>query len=365
LDGNADTNMTPRRNEMPRRSRRLFDRAQFDGTFSIAHGDHLRILSIKDVSVGGMRLAGIASDLAVDDVLSGQLAVIRGGMTLEAQVSCKVVAIDSDGHARVRFLELPEDFVEFLRASVLRTLPPSAQATRWLPGSAELLAPDAAPRSLPRRVLRGVFRLELLAAVLVLGLAVVILLRASVDQSFWVVQSHEVLAPVDAEVVYLNTDYPIDVGDTVVRLGLSTVTGREAEISIEAPVAAQYATWRFNVGDTLRGGDIVGLMHNAPLSHDNVQVLVGARNPLMTIGYGDRLVFRTAQDQRIEGTVTRTIAASQAAMVTGLVSSSLVFDFYHVAEVPVSPLLTLETDLRLDHVASLFLRLQGALGLTQ
>lgn len=343
-----DQKSTPQRS---RTDRRLFDRIPVTGKFRIVANGETQEFTIIDVSVGGLRVRGASANQAVGNILKGSLEIESGDLSVSTEATCQVVALEEVGEIRVRFVVIAEEFVEFLRAMIVREQHGAGYKNDWLVSKPQYL--EKKPGRL--RLFRKLFRLELLAAALLVGLAILMFSRSSVEQSFWMVKTHEVVAPFPAEVVKLASDFPIDAGDPIASLSVSAISGPAVSVDLPSQVAAQTFSWRFNVGDRVKDGDVLGLLYNAPLSHGHVQAVVGLDSPILSLGVGDVVVFKDSQGNRIEGTVRYLVTRDQASSITDLAPTSLNFNFYHVIEMDTHIQSVFETVIEVDVLATVAL----------
>lgn len=335
---------------------RLFERMEIPGTFSIGSGKSTYKYELGDVSAGGLRIINATRVRSSNDVLSGRLTLALNGLEVSSQVTCKIIAIEENGDVRAKFLDISEDMVEFLRSSARSYAVDGRHRTasgKWLPGSAEYQPLKNLKQERGSWAARNLFRFEWVLAALIVALCGAVLLRTGDDQGFWLVKNHEVSLDMPARVLTLNTSFPIAANEPIATLAHTEDGEVGSSFDVLAPIAAQSITWRFNPGDTILPSDVIGILHNAPLRNEAVQAIIGVENPLLDIAVGDNLVFRSGIGAPLEGEVMRTITKSQAAIITGLLSTSLRFDSYYVVEVPVASETTLQTDLELDHLRTL------------
>ena len=354
----------PQQPDETNNSRRLYDRLPLDGRFKTKTNtnDDL-IYSLADISLGGMRLLDSRSGVSVGDILVGTVEITAGQISVSSKVTCQVVAVDARRCTRLKFLDVAEEFIEFLRATIWRDTKDSDYKTDWLSREPMMTAFDVKP-GLARRVLSQIIRYEVLASVLLLALAFVILVRATATQSFWVTQSYEVLAPLNSRIAALRENWPVDVGEEIAVLEVITVSGEATYLSVAAPVTAQTGTWRYNMGDQVRRDEVLGFLGSVPLSNGNVQVIVAVDSPIYTLRSNDRVIFKTGDHQYLQGTVTYSVTPEQAARFSGMNDAAMQFDTYQVVELDAPPQLAFGGDLYVNHIATLYERFRGLIPFT-
>lgn len=343
----------------PNTSRRLYDRLPLDGCFrtKTSMGSDLTY-ELGDISLGGMRLNDSQPGVSIGDILSGTVEIVAGKISVSSAVTCQVVGVDEGLSTRLKFLDIAEEFIEFLRATIWRDTKDSDYKTDWLSREPMMTALDVKPGR-RRRVLSQIMRYEVLAIVLLLGLAFIILIRTTATQSFWITQSYEVLSPLNARIYALQDDWPIEVGEELAVLEVITVSGEPTYLSVAAPVTAQTGTWRYNEGDRVRRDEILGFLGSVPLSNGHVQIIVAVDSPLYTLRRNDEVIFHSGTQRNLRGTVTYGVTPEQAARFSGMNDAAMLFDTYQVVELEASPQLAFGGDIRINHVATLYGRVSA------
>lgn len=118
---------------MKKDDRRAFERFAFSGQFLVGTDAERRSIKLLDISLGGMRLDNVEQDLTEGDVLHGTLELKVNELFVTTEIKCKIVSLDPEGCPRLQFVDPPNEFVSFLRASGLRWKnlqnPPADSAT--------------------------------------------------------------------------------------------------------------------------------------------------------------------------------------------------------------------------------------------
>ena len=335
-------------------NRRFYERLPLDGSFIITDTSGRAIrYRMADISLGGMKLEQALVGGAAGKIIGGRAEVTAGKITVSGMTTCQIVHVAPTSGTRLKFLDIPEEFVEFLRARIWRENTSSDLKADWLSGEAMMTAVDVKPRG-ARGVLAKIFRIETLAVVLLVGLALLILIRATGSQSFWVTQNYEVIAPINAEITSLQDRLPVQVGETIATLEVRTISGESATVFVPAPAMAQTITWRFNTGDRVARDDIIGFVGALPLSNGKLQVIAAVDSPLYSLRRGDDVVFSNGLDRQMHGRVSYSITPERAAMFSGMDQNALKFDTYQVVELDVPPDVVLNGGVRINHVATLW-----------
>lgn len=349
-------------------NRRLFDRIEVEATFEVRTDSVKQTYSIEDISVGGFRINKTIPTFVAGEVVNGSLVVRTKNMSVGSRVACSVVGIEEkNSQTRFKFIEISEEFIEFIRAYIVRDKAGSEYSAYWLqktPAVRDL--PSQTRKTLLERIKR-VFGLELLALLLVFGLAILIFLRSSNDQSHWLVGSHEIVSLQGGEIASLRSDFPVSVGEAVATVSSASVDGGRQQDQIASSLQGQSITWLYNIGDVVPAGAVLGMLHNAPMSNGKVQAIVSVDSPFYSVSNGEILMFKSNYGERLEGLVVSALTPSQAVKLTGLSFDTIGFSNYHLVEVAASTNTPIETNLNVDHLATALnawsIKLSGWFGL--
>lgn len=309
-------------------NRRLFDRIEADGIF--IHGGET--YKIQDISVGGIQLDRKINVDNGSKIISGKVGLSQSSVRLYSDVICELIEnVDVHG-ARLKFIEISEEFTEFLRGLALRHKVPTSHKVAWLGSDSYQIDADD-DTNVEKSILAKLFRVEILVGIVILALAAILLIRASSQQNFWVVARHDIVAPVSGEIDWLHPDSIVSVGDEIARLKVDTLISQQAPLSIKSKIRGQTLNWNFNAGDRVTEGDIVGVINLIPSDDTGIKAIIGFQSPLLSLQPNKYLKVSTATHRSMNARVSYAIAPTQASALTGISSDSFRFQEYYIISI--------------------------------
>lgn len=309
-------------------NRRLFDRIETEGIF-IYEGE---TYPIKDISVGGLQLDGILAHSKKGSIVNGKIGLNQSSVRLYSDVICEVIEnVDALG-ARLKFIEISEDFTEFLRSLAIRHNVPTTHKAGWLGSdSYQISEPNGIQSS--KSLFAPLFRIESIIGIAILAIAAALLVRASSEQNFWVVAQHELISPVSGEVTWLHPDRTTLTGDTIATIALTTLSNEKLDFPIISRLNGQTLNWNFNIGDRIVEEDVLGVINLTPISEDGIKAIIGLQSPLLSLQPGDDLKVSSKAFGSMNASVSYTITPTQAAALTGLSADSFRFEEYFLVNI--------------------------------
>lgn len=339
--------------------KRLHERLALVGHFIVAgRSGETKRYKLMDISLGGLRIKELLDDTATNDFISGRLEVTAGNITVSGDATCQVLVISQEAGTRMKFVEISEEFIEFLRAHIWRENIGSDLKTDWLSRSASASQLNVATNG-NHSLLRKIFRFETALAALLIGLAFLTLVRATEYQVFWLTSNFDIVAPISATINSLQDTTPIDPGDQIAKLETVTISEQRAYVAIQSPSAAHVVTWIYNVGDKVNAGDVIGYGSGLPLSNGRVQAIAAVDSPFYALAKGDEIVFTNGTNQNIRGIVSHSITPERVATHSGVDQNMLKFTSYHVVELSFLPDTFFPGDLKLNRTATFYSRVRS------
>lgn len=337
-------------------NQRLFERFQLKGTFITDDTNY----EIQDISIGGMKIDKQIPKKTKGDVVNGRIGITYGELKLYTNAICEVLHIDAVNETRLKYIDIPEDFIEFLRSVLLRTNERSDYKGSSL-GSETYQINTGQEQKKSFNPFRYLIRVEVLAGLAVILLTGVLLMRSTSEQNYWVVTSHEIISPVTAKISWLQTNYPLETGQQIATLDVNTINGNNINIPLNASIKSETVSWRFNIGDNVKIGDILGIVTNVPVNHDNIQAIIGFQSPFTSFKVGDDVILTSALGGSLVGQVLYSINPRQASIVTGLSADSFRFEEYYLVEIRTESSKTTEGLPHINHFGTILAKLRQSL----
>lgn len=330
-------------------NRRLFDRINAAGAF-IVDG---KTYPMRDISVGGLRLEDKLEGAEKGSITSGKVFLTQSTVRIYSDVVCHVIDNNEMHGARLKFVNISEEFVEFLRSFALRHMAPTDYEASWISSNSyELSQPDNV--QVKRSVFKRVFRLETLITVTIFAIALLLLSRASSEQNFWVVSQHELLSSVSGEITSLHPDEAIDVGSVIANIKISTLSDQDTDFPVVSRVRGQTLNWHFNVGDNVVEGDLLGVIGLTPLNDGGAKAIIGLESPLLSLTIGDLVKVSNTAYGSMDALVKYAVTPTQAAALTGRSPDSFEFEEYFLVELDAPSNVPLAGQLRVNVFSTWF-----------
>lgn len=308
-------------------NRRLFDRIEMEGIL-ILDG---KTYSIKDISVGGLQIEQKLEGAKKGSLIDGKVGLNQSSIRLYSDVICEVIDNTDAQGARLKFIEISEDFTEFLRSRALRHKVPTAHKAGWI-GSDSYQISGSDDVQVEKSLVTRLFRIETITGLAILAIALVLLIRASSEQNFWVVAQHEILSPVSGEITSLHPDSEIAVGSVIANINIATLSDKNIDFPIVSRVGGQTLNWNFNVGDQVVEEDLLGVINLTPISGGGIKAIIGFQSPLLSLKPGDAVKVSSRAYHSMDASVAYAITPTQAAALTGISPDSFRFEEYFLVE---------------------------------
>ena len=308
-------------------NRRLFDRINADGIFIIDDSTY----PIKDISVGGLQLGKKLEGVKNGSIKDGRVGLNQPGIRLYSDVICEVIENTDDQGAKLKFIEISEEFTEFLRSLALRHEVPTAHKAGWI-GSDSYQISAAGTTQVRKSFLRRFLGIETVIGLVILGITLVLLLRATSEQNFWVVAQHDILSPVSGEITTLLSDSEFVAGSVLANLKVATISKKEIDFPILSKVSGQTLNWNFNIGDQVVEGDLLGVISLTPVSNEGIKAIIGFNSPLLSFRPGDAVTLSNGSNRLMDASILYVITPNQAASLTGVSPDSFRFEDYLLVE---------------------------------
>lgn len=323
-------------NESNHENRRLFERLSIDGIFVYNENS----FSINDISVGGMQLDQLIPNTNQNEIIKGRIGIHQSGFRIYSDVVCELTSDTETKKTRLKFIRISEEFTEFLRSLALRFSSSTDYTASWFGSDSYQITDDDDPQK-DKRFLRRLLGIEAVIGVMILGLALIAVVKTSSEQNFWVSMRHEIISPASGEITWLHSDKTTVVGDEIANISVKTLSNQNINLPIHARVSGQTLNWNFNVGDQVKESDALGATTVTPVSDQGIQCIIGFQSPVLSLKPGDILGISTGAHKSMPAKVTYAISPTQAAALTGISPDSFRFDEYFLVQLDASVYATL------------------------
>lgn len=331
-------------------NKRLFDRVNVEGIFIYKDISY----EIVDISVGGLKILEQMNGLEAGTIVNGKIGLNPSGVRIYSDVICEILELSPSMGTRLKFITASEEFTEFLRSLELRHQTLTQNKASWLGSSSYKIKKNEKRNWLN---MKGIFRVELFISLVILATALFLLLKASTEQNFWVVATHEIVATASGELNWLRSDGVVSVNDEVASISVQTLNNQQFELKITSNVKSQAHNFNFNIGDQIAEGDIIGVMNSVPVDDENIKVLLGFQSPILHIVPGDVVKISTSKYSVVDATVQYSLTPTQASALTSVSPDSFRFEEYLLATANLPPDAVLSGQPRVDVVRTIMSRL--------
>ena len=279
---------------------RLHKRYNFTARFEVDAKDYVDIFTVSDISLGGMRLIETSDTAKKDDILNGILTIQSGKLFVTARVLVVVLEQSEAVGTRLKFIDIPEEMIEFLRGSGLRKDDGARVQSDWIEGKKVLASSGA--RSGFIKFLWAV-RIEVLIFLIAILFGFFLFARSASFEIQPLTSRNAIIAPVTGVIDNLLYDQNIHVGDDLATISIVTINQSAFDVSVMSQVAGQNVIWNTNSGDEVIEGEIIGEVQSYIFNGERQQLILRSRNFDFDFAPGDLIYLIDNDGNRIAAEV--------------------------------------------------------------